>query len=108
MGNCRFWRLSLPVGDTADHPLANPFGPASPLLEPLELDPVLVLVGGSELLKDRAKDYAKKLKDMGKKIEYVEFEGKEHGFFTNDPYSEVGNSVLQVIQGFISQKSDKL
>ncbi|RVW38480.1 putative carboxylesterase 15 [Vitis vinifera] len=104
----RFWRLSLPVGDTADHPLANPFGPASPLLEPLELDPVLVLVGGSELLKDRAKDYAKKLKDMGKKIEYVEFEGKEHGFFTNDPYSEVGNSVLQVIQGFISQKSDKL
>ena len=87
--------------------MANPFGPASPLLEPLELEPVLVEVDGNELLKDRAKDYAKKLKDMGKKIEYVEFEGKKHGLFTNDPYSEVGDSVLQVIQGFISQISDK-
>lgn len=94
----------MPVGETADHPLANPFGPGSPLMERrLELDPILVMAGGKELLKDRAKDYAKKLKGMGKKIEYVEFEGKEHGFFTSDPYSELGNSVLQVIQVFISK-----
>lgn len=98
----RFWRLSIPEGGTKDHPLANPFGPASPDLEPLKLDPILVVVGGNELLKDRAEDYAKRLKEMKKDIEYVEFEGKEHGFFTNDPYSEAGNAVLQLIKRFIS------
>ncbi|KAJ9693808.1 hypothetical protein PVL29_009666 [Vitis rotundifolia] len=98
----RFWRLSIPEGGTKDHPLANPFGPASPSLEPLKLDPILVVVGGNELLKDRAEDYAKRLKEMKKDIGYVEFEGKEHGFFTNDPYSEAGNAVLQLIKRFIS------
>lgn len=98
----RFWRLSIPEGGTKDHPLANPFGPESPSLEPLKLDPILVVVGENELLKDRAKEYATKLKEMKKNIRYVEFEGKEHGFFTNDPYSEAGNAVLQLIKRFIS------
>ncbi|CAL5432477.1 unnamed protein product [Camellia sinensis] len=39
----RFWRLSIPIGETMDHPLVNPFGPVSPNLE--DLDPILVLVG---------------------------------------------------------------
>ncbi|KAK6163666.1 hypothetical protein DH2020_000530 [Rehmannia glutinosa] len=37
---------------------------------------------------DRAEDYAKKLKKWGKKVEYLEFEGQQHGFFTIDPNSE--------------------
>ncbi|XVE75813.1 hypothetical protein DITRI_Ditri12bG0122300 [Diplodiscus trichospermus] len=98
----RFWRLSLPIGETRDHPLANPFGPLSPSLEALTLDPILVIVGGSELLKDRADDYAGRLKDMGKKIEYVEFEGKEHGYFNYDPYSDTANQTLQVITRFMA------
>ncbi|XWS43303.1 hypothetical protein CRYUN_Cryun16bG0091400 [Craigia yunnanensis] len=101
----RFWRLSIPNGETRDHPLANPFGPLSPSLEAVILDPILVIVGGSELLKDRADDYARKLKDMGKKIEYVEFEGKEHGYFNYDPYSEAANQTLQVIKRFMSDNS---
>ncbi|XP_028119475.1 probable carboxylesterase 15 [Camellia sinensis] len=102
----RFWRLSIPVGDTADHPLANPFGPASLDLEPMTLDPILVIVGGSELMKDRVEDYARRLKEMGKKIDYVEFEGKQHGFFTNEPYSDVANRVLQVIKDFMFVNSN--
>uniref|UniRef100_A0A5B6ZQX4 Putative carboxylesterase 15 n=1 Tax=Davidia involucrata TaxID=16924 RepID=A0A5B6ZQX4_DAVIN len=102
----RFWRLSIPVGGTADHPLANPFGPASPSLEPVTLDPILVVAGGSELLKDRVEDYARRLKELGKKVDYVEFEGKQHGFFTNEPYSEVANGVLKIIQKFISENSN--
>ncbi|KAA8518423.1 hypothetical protein F0562_015897 [Nyssa sinensis] len=102
----RFWRLSIPVGGNADHPLANPFGPASPSLEQVTLDPILVVVGGGELLKDRAEDYARRLKELGKKVEYVEFEGKQHGFFTNEPYSEVANTVLKLIQNFVSVNSD--
>ena len=102
----RFWRLSLPAGETADHPLANPFGPNSPNLKPIALDPILVIVGGREMLKDRVEDYARRLKELGKKIEHVEFEGKQHGFFTNEPYSDVANKVLQVIKNFILMNSN--
>ncbi|KAL9428276.1 hypothetical protein AB3S75_030294 [Citrus x aurantiifolia] len=100
-----FWRLSLPIGVTRDHPYANPFGPKSPSLEAVSLDPMLVVAGEKELLKDRAKDYARKLKDMGKNIHYVEFEGKEHGFFNNKPSSKAGNEFLQIVGNFMSENS---
>lgn len=101
----RFWRLSMPVGETRDHPLANPFGELSPRLEEIRLDPVFVIVGGAELLKDRAKDYAERLREMGKKIDYLEFEGREHGFFTDDPYSQIANQTLHHIKTFILANS---
>ncbi|KAF7804195.1 putative carboxylesterase 15 [Senna tora] len=101
----RFWRLSIPVGENRDHPLANPFGHGSPKLEQVKLDPILVIVGGNELLKDRAQEYAKRLKEKGKKIEYVEFEGREHGFFTQDPYSQVADQVMQILKRFIIENS---
>lgn len=103
----RFWRLSVPIGGTRDHPLANPFGPESPNLEAISLDPILVMVGGKEIMKDRVKDYALRLRELGKKVDYVEFEGKEHGFFTNDPIScEVANQVLQLLRSFIIENLD--
>lgn len=95
----------MPVGEGRDHPLANPFGPASLNLEPVVLDPILVIVGSNELLKDRVEDYARRLKEMGKQIDYVEFEGRQHGFFTNDPYSEVADEVIEVIKKFMFEKS---
>ncbi|XP_059311468.1 carboxylesterase 15 [Lycium barbarum] len=101
----RFWRLSLPTGATADHPLANPFGPLSPKLEPMKLDPLLVIVGGNELLKDRVEDYARKLKDLNKDVAYFEIEGMHHGFFTNDPFSQIANLVLQEIKYFMCRTS---
>ncbi|KAG8371096.1 hypothetical protein BUALT_Bualt13G0051300 [Buddleja alternifolia] len=101
----RFWRLSIPLGQTTDHPLVNPFGPISPNLESMDLDPILVVVGGSDLLKDRAEDYAKKLKKWGKKIEYVEFEGQQHGFFTINPDSEPSKKLMLIIKKFIEDNS---
>lgn len=102
----RFWRLSIPVGETTNHPLVNPFGPVSPSLEPMALDPILVVVGGSDLLKDRAQDYANKLKNWGKKIEYVEFEGQQHGFFTINPDSPPAKELMLVIKKFITENSN--
>ncbi|PKI32797.1 hypothetical protein CRG98_046790 [Punica granatum] len=101
----RFWRLSMPAGENRDHPLANPFGPASPSLDRVALGPILAMVGGDELLKDRVDDYARRLKSMGKMIEYIEFEGKQHGFFTNDPYSKIGNRVVEIIRRFMLTNS---
>lgn len=100
-----FWRLSLPIGETRDHPYANPFGPESPSLEVVSLDPMLVVASEIELLKDRAKDYAKRLKAMGKTIDFVEFKGQQHGFFTNEPFSEASNEFLKVVEKFMSENS---
>lgn len=67
----------------------------------MELDPILVMAGGRELMRDRIKDYAMRLKGLGKNVDYVEFAGKEHGFFTNDPYSGVSDQLLQQITKFM-------
>lgn len=101
----RFWRLSIPIGSSTDHPLVNVFGPRSRNLEALEMDPIMVVVGGADLLKDRAVEYEEKLKKQGKKIELVEFEGKQHGFFTIDPNSEASNQLMLLINHFVAQHS---
>ncbi|KAK6944157.1 Alpha/beta hydrolase fold-3 [Dillenia turbinata] len=97
--------FSLPVGDTRDSQYANPFGPKSPSLEDLGLSPMLVTVGGLELLRDRAKVYAQRLKEMSKRIEYVEFEEKYHGYFTITPYSKDGDAFLKMMSQFMSSNS---
>ncbi|ESW04510.1 hypothetical protein PHAVU_011G100900 [Phaseolus vulgaris] len=99
----RYWRLCLPVGETTDHPLVNPFGAHSKSLEGTKLDPILVVAAGSDLLKDRTEDYAKRLKEWGKDVEYVEFEGQQHGFFTNDPNSEASTKLMQVVKQFVEK-----
>ncbi|GAB4824576.1 hypothetical protein Ancab_007449 [Ancistrocladus abbreviatus] len=101
----RFWRLSIPIGDTTDHRLVNPFGSCSPTLEAVDLDPILVVIGELDLLRDRARDYAKKLKDLGKKVEYAEFEGQQHGFFTLCPNSQASNHLMSIIEKFIAENS---
>ncbi|GAV75184.1 Abhydrolase_3 domain-containing protein, partial [Cephalotus follicularis] len=78
--------------DTTDHPPVKPFGPYSLSVELVALDPILVVVRGSDLLKGCADVYTKRLKTWGKKIEYVEFEGQQHGFFTIDPITTKGLS----------------
>lgn len=83
----------------------NPFGPVSRSLEHVDFDPILVVVGGSDLLKDRADDYAKKLKNWGKMIDYVEFEGMQHGFFTIDPNSQQARELMLIIKRFINENS---
>ncbi|KAL8253313.1 hypothetical protein R6Q59_037006, partial [Mikania micrantha] len=46
-----FRRILIPKGDTMDHPLVNPCGPVSLDIEPVALDPILVVHGGGDLLK---------------------------------------------------------
>ncbi|KAK8272133.1 hypothetical protein V6Z12_D11G310500 [Gossypium hirsutum] len=102
----RFWRLSIPVGSTLDDPLVNPFGPCSQNLAEVPLDPILVVVGGGEILRDRLEGYATRLKQLGKKVEFVEVEGQQHGFFTDHPFSDVAEKVIQRIGDFILDNSN--
>ncbi|VAH45997.1 unnamed protein product [Triticum turgidum subsp. durum] len=99
--NDRYWRLSLPPGATVDHPASNPFGPDSPALEAVELAPTLVVVGGRDILRDRAVDYAARLRAMGKPVGVREFEGQQHGFFTIDPWSDASAELMRALKRFI-------
>jgi acetyl esterase/lipase len=99
--NDRYWRLSLPEGATADHPVSNPFGPGAPPLEGVDIAPTLVVVGGRDILHDRAVDYAARLKAMGKPVEVRDFEGQQHGFFTIDPWSDASAELMRVIKRFV-------
>ena len=74
------WRLALPAGATRDHPAANPFGPGSPALGPVDLRPLLVASGDRDMLIDRIKGYVARLKATGnKRVEFVEFSGRATG-----------------------------
>ncbi|GJN24586.1 hypothetical protein PR202_gb12336 [Eleusine coracana subsp. coracana] len=103
--NDRYWRLSLPVGATRDHPVANPFGPGALPLDDdddgVEFAPTMVVVGGKDILRDRAVDYAARLKAMGKPVEVREFEGQQHGFFTIDPWSDASAELMRVVKRFV-------
>ncbi|XP_044949106.1 probable carboxylesterase 15 [Hordeum vulgare subsp. vulgare] len=95
------WRLVLPAGSTRDHPLANPFGPDSPVLDGVALPPMLVVTAEHDLLRDRAADYAARLKAIGKPMELVEFEGQHHGFFAVEPYGDAGSEVVRLVKRFV-------
>ncbi|CAN1251712.1 Probable carboxylesterase 15, partial [Linum perenne] len=96
---------SVPVGETSDYPVVNPFGPESKDLAPVELDPMLVVAGGSDALVDRIRHYVEKLKLMGKTIQYAEFEGQHHAFFLLDSDSDAANSVMDLIKEFVTKYS---
>ncbi|XP_037417576.1 probable carboxylesterase 15 [Triticum dicoccoides] len=97
----QLWHMSLPVGASRDHPVANPFGPESPSLAPLELPPALVVAPLGDVLRDRSLGYAARLKDMGKDVELVEFEGQQHGFSVRQPFGQAADELMRVLRRFV-------
>jgi acetyl esterase/lipase len=102
----RFWRLSLPAGATRDHPAANPFGPDSPGLDAVDFRPVLVVVGGLDMLRDRTVDYGERLAAIGKPVEIAEFAGEPHGFYTLEPGSQATGELIRVLSRFVDAASE--
>ncbi|KAJ0966355.1 hypothetical protein J5N97_027493 [Dioscorea zingiberensis] len=102
--NDRYWRLSLPRGVTRDDPISNPFGPGGPDLESVRFESMMVVVGGSDLLRDRGVEYATRLKELGKPVELAEFEGQQHGFLSLDPWSQPSDQAMASIKRFIEDK----
>jgi acetyl esterase/lipase len=100
-GSDKLWRMSLPVGASRDHPLANPFGPESPSLAPVDLPPVLVVAPEIDVLRDRVLGYAARFREMGKAVEVAEFEGERHGFSVLQPFGEAANQLMRVLRRFV-------
>uniref|UniRef100_A0ACD5TRW0 Uncharacterized protein n=1 Tax=Avena sativa TaxID=4498 RepID=A0ACD5TRW0_AVESA len=103
----QLWHMSLPVGATRDHPVANPFGPDSPSLAAVDLPPALVVAPGSDVLRDHVHGYAARLKEMGKAVEVAEFDGEQHGFSVRQPFGEAANELLRVLRRFVYTATER-
>ncbi|WVZ91570.1 hypothetical protein U9M48_037722 [Paspalum notatum var. saurae] len=99
----RFMRLTLPDGWTWDHPVISPAGPLALGLEDVDMVPVLVVAGGRDLLRDRNRQYARRMgEEWGKEVEYVEVAGADHAFFLMDAWSEHADELVGVMRRFVS------
>ncbi|GJN37434.1 hypothetical protein PR202_gb26388 [Eleusine coracana subsp. coracana] len=102
----KLWRMSLPVGATRDHPAANPFGPESPDLKPVDLPSVLVVSAGRDILRDRVTCYAARLKEMGKPVELGVLEEAQHAFFSREPWGEAADELIVAVKRFVRKNSE--
>ncbi|KAL6847943.1 hypothetical protein ACP4OV_022071 [Aristida adscensionis] len=96
----QLWRMALPAGATRDHPVANPFGPESPVLEPVALPPALVVTPGRDVLHGHALRYAARLEEMGKAVELAVFEREEHAFSVRG-WGEANEELVRVLKRFV-------
>lgn len=61
----------------------------------------MVVVGGRDILHDRAVDYAARLRAAVKPVEVRYFDGQQHDFFTIDPWSDASTKLMRVIKRFV-------
>ncbi|KAL6627413.1 hypothetical protein ACP70R_031139 [Stipagrostis hirtigluma subsp. patula] len=101
----QLWRMALPAGATRDHPLANPFGPDSPSLEPLPLPPVLVVAPERDVLHGHVLRYAARLKEMRKAVELAVFKGEQHAFSVRG-WGEANEELIGILKRFVCTAID--
>ncbi|TVU21769.1 hypothetical protein EJB05_31427, partial [Eragrostis curvula] len=98
----QLWRMALPVGATRDHPLANPFGPDSPSLKPMELPPVLIVAPEIDVPYGHVLHYAKRLEELGKAVELAEFKGEKHAFSVTQ-WGEANVELVRILKRFVQR-----
>ncbi|CAN6571781.1 unnamed protein product [Malus baccata var. baccata] len=76
-----YWRLSLPLGASRDHPWCNPLANSSMAkLRDLRLPSMMVCVSELDILKDRNFELCNGLSSMGKRVETTMYKGVGHAF----------------------------
>ncbi|KAF8407831.1 hypothetical protein HHK36_006967 [Tetracentron sinense] len=75
-----YWRLSLSVGASRDHPWCNPLAMGSAKLEELRLPPTMVCISEMDILKDRNLEFCTAMTRAGKTVEFVISKGVGHAF----------------------------
>ncbi|CAL5002218.1 unnamed protein product [Urochloa decumbens] len=103
--SARFVRLCLPPGAAgdADHPFLNPLGPGAPALDGVDVAPTLVLVAGDDILRDRNVEFVRRMREMRKPVEMVEFPGQGHAFFSLRAWSEAVEELIRVFKRFMDK-----
>jgi acetyl esterase/lipase len=98
--------MALPEGVDKDHPFSNPLAASSdyPTLAKATLPPLLIVVGGRDMLRDRAKAYYESLVKHGKAAEMIVFEEENHGFYALKQDAESTETLIQHITHFVQAK----
>ncbi|KAF3339455.1 tuliposide A-converting enzyme 1 [Carex littledalei] len=99
------WKIVCPSTTGSDDPWINPLAENAPSLSGLGCERVLVLVGGTDTLRDRGRDYYEKLKVCGWKGEVKLWEaiGEGHCFHLRKPESDHAGAQDEVICKFLTK-----
>ena len=95
--------MALPEGADKDHPFSNPLAACSdyPTLAEATLPPVLIFIGGRDMLRDRAKAYYETLIKHGKAGQMIVFEEEKHGFYVLKEDAGSTEALIQHIARFV-------
>ncbi|KAK2986820.1 hypothetical protein RJ640_011045 [Escallonia rubra] len=101
-----YWRLSLPVGASRDHPWCNPLSKNATRLTELRLPPTMICISETDILKDRNLDFCAAMTSAGKQVEKVVYKGVGHAFHVlhNSPLSRTrAHEMMSHLKAFINQ-----
>ena len=76
-----YWKAFLPDGANRNHVAAHVFGEKGVKISGVKFPATLVIVGGSDQLRDWDRKYYEWLKKGGKEVEMVEYANAIHGFY---------------------------
>ena len=103
----RWWKVVCPSEKGNDDPLINPFAAGAPSLAGLKSCPrILVLVAGSDILRERGWVYYERVvksSEFNGKIEIVETEGEDHIFHILCPDSDKAEGLVKCLADFVNQ-----
>ncbi|MED6164806.1 hypothetical protein PIB30_093729 [Stylosanthes scabra] len=98
--------VSEPSATTKDHPVISPMGRQAPPLAGLKLPPMLVVVAEKDLIRDSQLEYCEAMKDAGKEVEVVVFDGLPHCFYANKIVIELDPKAASETQRLIERIVD--
>jgi len=95
--------MALPEGADKDHPFSNPLAasPDYPTLAEATLPPLLIVIGGRDMLRDRAKAYYETLIKHDKAAQIIAFEEEKHGFYAFKQDAGCTEALIQHIARFV-------
>lgn len=101
-----YWRMSLPMGSSRDHPWCNPLANgATANLESVQLPAMMVCVSDMDILMDRNKEFCSAMVNAGKTVKMMVYKGVGHAFqiFHNSPLSNARTQeMIAHVKAFIN------
>lgn len=96
-----FWKLSLPVGASRDHPSCSV--PDSSTLQDILLPPILLCISERDVMRERNLNYYEALRRAGKNVRQVIFKDVGHAFQLLQPQAPRIHELTRDIREFINK-----
>ncbi|CAK9327547.1 unnamed protein product [Citrullus colocynthis] len=101
-----YWKAFLPDGSNRNHPAAHVFGAEGVNISGVKFPATLLIVGGSDQLRDWDRTYYEWLKNAGKEVELVEYPNAIHGFYIISELPET-SLLIKDAKNFIQKRVSK-